>query len=234
MKPNRSKFRWLPVTLFFVVVLLLFKVGLTVGTSIHKGHLQLSPPEVLAAGEKKEKTQESAAAPAAAPVPAPVPAAAPASPASKKETQAPRENARSAAQTPAKPSNSSSVAETMSYLQQREADLKKKEDQLREKEESLAKLEKDVEQKLKDLIGIQKEIQAYRSEKEEALTGKVRSLSKIYGTMKPKEAAKLLENLDEKLVMGIMQTMNSDEAAAILSSMDVKKAAKISEFLSGR
>jgi len=52
--------------------------------------------------------------------------------------------------------------------------------------------------------------------------------------MKPKEAAKLLENLDENLVVQIISTMNSDEAANILAGMDVKKAAKISESLSQR
>ena len=52
--------------------------------------------------------------------------------------------------------------------------------------------------------------------------------------MKPKEAAKLMENLDDKLVMGIIATMTPDEAAVILALMEVKKAAKISEALSGR
>jgi flagellar motility protein MotE (MotC chaperone) len=68
----------------------------------------------------------------------------------------------------------------------------------------------------------------------ESQNTKVRGLAKIYGTMKPKEAAKLMENLDDKLVMNIISTMTPDEAAAILSLMEVKKAAKISEALSGR
>lgn len=220
MKSTRSKFRWLPIAMFFVVVLLLMKLALTVGSSFSKGNLQLSPAEVLAA-DRKEKAPEAAPAPQKEAPPA-------------KEALPAKEAARPATQTAAKAPNTSSVSETMSFLQQKESELRKKEDHLREKEESLAKLEKDVEKKLKDLIGIQQEIQTYRSEKEQALTGKVRSLAKIYSTMKPKEASKLLENLDEKLVMGIMQTMNSDEAAAILSNMDVKKAAKISEGLSGR
>jgi flagellar motility protein MotE (MotC chaperone) len=50
--------------------------------------------------------------------------------------------------------------------------------------------------------------------------------------MKPKEAAKLLENLEENLVVEVISTMSATEAANILSNMDVKKAAKISQALS--
>ena len=104
---------------------------------------------------------------------------------------------------------------------------------LKDKEERLAKIEKEVEQKVKDLLVLQKEIQAAKTEKQDTQNTKVKSLAKIYGTMKPKEAAKLMENLDDKLVMNIVSTMTPDEAASVLALMDVKKAAKISEALSG-
>jgi flagellar motility protein MotE (MotC chaperone) len=127
-----------------------------------------------------------------------------------------------------------STPESLIALQQREIEIHKKEEQLKEKEERLGKLEKEVEQKVKDLLALQKDLQTARTEKQESQNTKVRSLAKIYGTMKPKEAAKLMENLDDKLVMNIISTMTPDEAAAILSLMEVKKAAKISEALSGR
>ncbi len=127
-----------------------------------------------------------------------------------------------------------SASGMVSFIQQRENELRKKEEQLNEKEARLAKLEQEIEKKTKDLLVIQKEIQAHRDEKQEVQAGKVKSLARIYGTMKPKEAAKLLENLDDKLVQDIIATMTPDEAASILSLMDIKKAAKISEALSGR
>ncbi len=124
--------------------------------------------------------------------------------------------------------------EALTFIQQRENELRKKEEQLKEKEERLSKIEKEVEQKTKELLSIQKEIQSFRIERQDVQNTKIKGLAKIYGTMKPKEAAKLMENLDDKLVMGIVSTMTPDEAAAILSIMEVKKAAKISEALSGR
>lgn len=127
-----------------------------------------------------------------------------------------------------------STSESLSAFQQKEIEIRKKEEQLKEKEERLDKLEKEIEQKVKDLLAIQKEVQSVRTEKQETQNTRVRGLAKIYGTMKPKEAAKLMENLDDKLVMGIIATMTPDEAAAILALMEVKKAAKISEALSVR
>jgi len=127
-----------------------------------------------------------------------------------------------------------STTESLSAFQQKEIEIRKKEEQLKEKEDRLGKLEKEIEQKVKELLALQKEVQSVRTEKQETQNTRVRGLAKIYGTMKPKEAAKLMEALDDKLVMGIIATMTSDEAAAILALMEVKKAAKISEALSGR
>ncbi|MDY0041474.1 MAG: hypothetical protein RBS57_14275 [Desulforhabdus sp.] len=127
-----------------------------------------------------------------------------------------------------------SVPDMMSHLQQKEAELKRKEEQLQQREEYLAKMKQEVDDKLKELIDLQKEVQAYRTEKQEDQNAQIRSLSKIYGSMKPKEAAKLLENLDDKLVVSIISTMNATDAANILANMDIKKAAKISESLSQR
>lgn len=130
--------------------------------------------------------------------------------------------------------SATSASEALGIIQQRENELRRKEEMLKEKEERLAKIEKEVEQKTRELLAIQKEIQAYKNEKQDTVNTKVKSLSRIYSTMKPKEAAKLLENLDDKLVMGIIATMNPDEAAAVLAVMEVKKAAKISEALLGK
>jgi len=127
-----------------------------------------------------------------------------------------------------------SVPDMMSHLQQKEAELKRKEELLQQREEYIAKMKQEVEGKLKELIDLQKEVQAYRTEKQEDQSAQIRSLSKIYGSMKSKEAAKLLENLDDQLVVSIISTMNATDAANILANMDIKKAAKISESLSHR
>jgi len=128
--------------------------------------------------------------------------------------------------------------EMVAYVKEREAALERKEAELREREAYLAKMEKELEQKLKELLSlqekmktVQEEIQRYQAQREEESSQQLRSLGKIYSTMKPKEAAKLLENLEEELVVRIIATLPPDQAADILANMDVKKAAKISTAL---
>ncbi len=157
----------------------------------------------------------------------------------KKPAKNPPANATAGKDAPAQPAPSqnqlppaSDVAGTAAYLEKREAELKLKEEALKQKEEYLNQMSKDIEKKLNDLIVVQKEVQAYRAQQEDSQSAKARILVKIYETMKPKEAAKLMENLDDKLVVTIISAMGANEAAAILSNMDVKKAAKISEVLS--
>lgn len=199
--------------LFLVIALgVMVKLVVALGPFVMGGAFGLTPPEVLA-GDQKENPSPANVAKATAP--------------------AQKENSP-AAPTSARTDKGTGPVESYSFIQQKEAELKRREEQLASKEQYLAKMEKEVEQKLKELMAVQKEIQVYRAEKDESQNGRVRSLAKIYGTMKPKEAAKLLENLDEKLVMSVISTMSSDEAAGILSNMDVKKAAKISEALCSR
>lgn len=172
----------------------------------------LSIPEVLATDQKKSTTKPGEAA----------------AKTTDKEPIAKGESFRTAK------SNIPSQTETLSLLEQKEQELQRKEQQLQQEEKHLQQMKKEVEQKLQELIAIQKEIQSFRSEKAENKNASIRSLAQIYGTMKPKEAAKLLENMDEKLVVNLLSTMKANEAAEILSIMDFKKAAKISEALTQR
>lgn len=195
-----------------IVIVLLLKLGLTMGRALWRDAEPFLPtfPEEVLAEERKPKAQDPAA--------------------QKKPPTPPSPSSVPLAPTTA----SSAMTDMVTHLEQREAEVKKKEEQLRQKEEYISRMEQDVEKKLKELISIQKEIQAYHAEKEESQSAKIRSLAKIYGTMKPKEAAKLLENLEEQLVVSVISTMTADEAGNILGNMDVKKAAKISESLSHR
>ncbi len=124
-----------------------------------------------------------------------------------------------------------SIVDVMAELEKREAAVKKKEEELRRKEKYLNQVQKETEQKLNKLIAIQEEIKAYRQEKASAQSGKLRALVKIYESMKPKGAAKLLENLDEDLVVKIVSNMKTATAASILANMSPEKAVKISKAL---
>lgn len=209
-KKSRKHFAIGSVVLLLVFCLLCIKLVLSVNRVVTDSTERPDPiftPEVHAAdGAMKSKATSSNAQPTS-------------------PTQ-------SAASTLARTANTGSVPDMMNHLQQKEAELKRKEELLKQREEYLSKMKEEVEGKLKELIDLQKEIQAYRTEKKDSQNAQIRSLSKIYGSMKAKEAAKLLENLDDQLVVNIISTMNATDAANILANMDIKKAAKISESLS--
>jgi flagellar motility protein MotE (MotC chaperone) len=205
------------ITVIFSTVLL--KLILAAGAFLSQPaatHELFAPAEVLAKEQKKDAPQ----------APGKQAPAKPSTPAPAAETDGAKPGA--SAHGPGSP------ADMATTLEQKDAELKRKEQRLQEQEQYLSQMQKDVEQKMQELIAIQKEIQVYRTEKAESKNANIRSLAQIYGSMKPKEAAKLLENMDEKLVVTIISTMKSTEAAEILSTMDFKKAAKVSEALTRR
>lgn len=118
------------------------------------------------------------------------------------------------------------------FLENKTRELNEREKLLAEREAALKALQKDIEDKLARLEEIQKNIEAFKKEQERLKNEKIDSLVKIYGSMKPKEASKLLEKLDDDLVVTIISRMTTDQAARIIANMDVKKAAEISQKLS--
>ncbi len=209
--------------LFLILAALLIKLAASFGSFLlPKGESvsSLLTEEVMAEEHGKDATKKDAAQKSAASAK---------DGAGNKAGNAP---SASPAAAPATPQDAlSSAPNTLAYIAKKEAELKQREDAVQKKEASLAEMEKDVEKKMNDLIAAQQEVQAYRTEKEEGQSAKVKSLVKIYESMKPKDAAKLMENLDDKLVVFIVSSMTSDGAASILTNMDPKKAAKISEAL---
>lgn len=205
MKAGKTASRWLSVALCALLALLVLKLTLTIAGALQSGHETTSAVVPEAMAKEKKPAAQVAKVKNTAPV-----------------------------KTEARVSPDDSTTMYLSVFQRKEIEMRKREEQLNEKEQRLNKLKQEVEQKVKYLLALQKQIQSVQNEKQETQNAKVRSLAKIYGTMKPKEAAKLMENLDDNLVMDIISTMTPNQAAGILALMDVKKAAKISEALSGQ
>ncbi len=125
-----------------------------------------------------------------------------------------------------------STSEYEAYLEKREKELRERERALEEKEALLKSLQKDIEEKLSRLEEINKNIEAFKKEQERLQSEKIDTLVKIYTNMKPKDASKLLEKLDDELVVDIVSRMTTEQAAKIISSMEPKRAAQITEKLS--
>ena len=70
--------------------------------------------------------------------------------------------------------------------------------------------------------------------KDERTRQNIDSLIKVYSSMKPEEAASILEALDEDLAIKIISGMKSQTAGQVLSQLNVKIAKTISERLAGK
>ena len=119
-------------------------------------------------------------------------------------------------------------------IENKNRELKKREEELRLKEIRLealeAKVRKDLE-KIEQSISESKEQLGIQDEKTQE---NVAALIKVYSSMKPQEAANLVEAIDEGLALKIISGMKSKIAGQVLSQLDVKVAKRISEKMAGK
>ena len=118
-------------------------------------------------------------------------------------------------------------------IEKKNRDLKKRETEITLKEQRLKTLERNIQKDLKKIedaiarseeqIGIQKDL----------IKENVAGLVKAYSAMKPLEAAKLLEVINENLAIQIISGMKSKVAGKVLSKLNVRVAKSISEKLAG-
>ncbi|MEM5771059.1 MAG: magnesium transporter MgtE, partial [Bacillota bacterium] len=59
-------------------------------------------------------------------------------------------------------------------------------------------------------------------------------LARLYGNMKPEEAAPIMKELDDDLVVTLLRKMEDEQAAKILSAMEAQRAARLTRLLAGK
>lgn len=111
-------------------------------------------------------------------------------------------------------------------LDQREADLAKL-------EEELQKQKAELDEKIKQLDSMRADISKTLKTRVAVDQEKVDKLVQFYSTMKPQQAAKVIESLSEDLAVEVIDKMKKKSAAEIMNAMDAKKARRLSELLTG-
>ena len=148
-----------------------------------------------------------------------------------KENEKEKEKIRLPGQMPAVSPETFRMIET---IENKNRELKKREEELRIKQTRLEALEAKVR---KDLDKIEKSISESKEQmgiQDERTKKNVEALIKVYSSMKPEEAANLVEAIDEGLALQIISGMKSKIAGQVLSNLDVKVAKRISENLAGK
>lgn len=117
-------------------------------------------------------------------------------------------------------------------------DLRRKELELKQKEEALGKLEADlklreeaVNGELQKLRELRKEITTVQEEKDKKESQKIEKLVEIFEKMSPRQAALVLAEVEEKLVVEAFERVDSERVAKIMGKMDPVKSSRISELM---
>jgi len=129
-----------------------------------------------------------------------------------------------------------SVSEDTSYLsklKERQAALDLREAELNQLEEELQKQKVEIGKRIEELTKIREEIASKLEDRVQADEGKVKKLVDLYSSMKPKQAAKIIESVNRDLAVEVLANMKKKSAADIMNVMDEKVARELSERLAG-
>ncbi|MBF0268489.1 MAG: hypothetical protein HQL44_07840 [Alphaproteobacteria bacterium] len=227
MKKIFEKFRLLPILIILGGLVLTVKVGgLIDGWS-------KAPPSITVAASV-EAQQPSPVQPKQAPA-APAPQAAP--PPNPEVTSPPA--ASTALQSPPIPSGdpasyTPAELEVLQKLVARRDELEARAKEMQMREDLAKAAEARLTKKLAEMKQVQGTIEALLRKYDEQEDAKMRSLVKIYESMKPKDAAKIFEELDMAILLDVIERMKEKKAADVLSNVSPQKAKEITFELAER
>lgn len=255
-KPRRALMRpgLLPATIFVATLVLGFKVGdiwLTVTTG--KG-LSLIPASVAEETSPQGLPDSRSVTPVAVPAPAaPASAQAPVQVAEVAAQEKPPAAAGEGTVPPPAepaplPADAASPApsgtpgqgftptevELLQRLQERREQLDSRARELDQREAMLTAAETRFDQKITELQNLKKEIQGLLTQANAEQQAQLDSLVKIYETMKPADAAKIFNNLENNVLLNVISRMKEAKVAPVFAAMDEKRAQEVTILLAAR
>lgn len=109
--------------------------------------------------------------------------------------------------------------------------LERRQSELDHRQEELNAMESRVNDKLEEMQALEGRIKMMLKDAQTLQDEKLRHLVDVYTNMKPKQAAQVLETLNEQTAVRILAAMRGRQAGEILTNVTPEKAAKLSEML---
>lgn len=119
-------------------------------------------------------------------------------------------------------------------LADRREQLDKWAQELDMREGLLKAAEQRIDRKVSELRTIQTKLQGMLRQYDKEQEDKLKSLVKIYETMKPKDAARIFMALDMNVLLDVIERMREAKASAIMADMDPQKAKDVTSELAAR
>jgi len=109
--------------------------------------------------------------------------------------------------------------------------LLKRQDELDQREQALNQLQANLNDRVAKLKEMESNIKKMLQEAKGVKDQKLKHLIDVYSNMNAKQAAKVLETLDNNIAVRILAGMRGRQAGDILNNMEAKKAASLTEML---
>jgi flagellar motility protein MotE (MotC chaperone) len=129
-----------------------------------------------------------------------------------------------------------SVAEVdvLTSLAKRRNELDAREQDLAMRANLIAAAEGRVDGKITQLKQLETQVQALLGQRDDAETKEIASLVKTYASMKPKDAARIFNSLNEDVLLEVAAQMKPDVLGAIMAGMQPDQAQKLTVRLANR
>lgn len=131
-------------------------------------------------------------------------------------------------------SESAAEVDVLSSLSKRRAALDAREADIEMRTQVLTAAEARVDSKIATLKQLQEQITAILGQRDAEQQKQVASLVKTYSAMKPKDAARIFNNLADDVLVPVAQSMKSDVLAPVLANMAADNAQKLTMKLANR
>lgn len=154
----------------------------------------------------------------------------PSAPVNEKEKSSTEETKKSEA---AEAKKSTDETDFLFKLSERKKELDQREEYLNKKADEVTKQKEEIEAKLSQLEDYRNRISTLLKDRISSDSGKIETLVQVYSNMKPAQAAKVFETMDEDLVIEILGRMKKKNAADILNLVKIEKAQVLAEKYAG-
>tara|TARA_R110002110_G_scaffold284986_1_gene499040 strand:+ start:19161 stop:19829 length:669 start_codon:yes stop_codon:yes gene_type:complete len=124
--------------------------------------------------------------------------------------------------------------ELLQDLAKRRQELISREDEIDARNRLLDAAEARIDTRIAELREIQTTIEALVRQYDDQEQAELESVVKIYETMKPKDAARILGELELTTLMGILERMKERKTAPILAAMQPARAREVTEEMARR
>lgn len=127
-----------------------------------------------------------------------------------------------------------SELELLQRLSERRKVIESQAQELQTREAMLQAAEARIDGKIAELQQLEQTLMDLVAEADAQQQQKTQQLVRIYGAMKPKDAARIFNDLDMPILLTVVENMKENKVAPILSQMDAIKATAVTEALSAR